>query len=161
MFDRGWCGKTGHDDGRIACHLSHVAGDRYPCLRQLGISFGIEIEADHMPSALDQVARNRASHNAKTDNPNGLVHSRSLPPVDFRLTGKASQALIADHAINNRQGRRSGQAEVCQMAGVGRKPSTGQPAGPDTDERALATMETRAKALVPQLRDRAARTEEL
>lgn len=47
------------------------------------------------------------------------------------------------------------------MAGVGRKPSTGQPAGPDADERALAAMETRAKALIPQLRDRAARTEEL
>src|SRR6201994_826779 len=47
------------------------------------------------------------------------------------------------------------------MAGVGRKPSTGQAAGPETDERAFATMATRAKALIPQLRDRAARTEEL
>jgi 3-hydroxy-9,10-secoandrosta-1,3,5(10)-triene-9,17-dione monooxygenase len=47
------------------------------------------------------------------------------------------------------------------MAGVGRKPSTGQPAGPDADERAFAAMATRARALVPQLRDRAARTEEL
>jgi 3-hydroxy-9,10-secoandrosta-1,3,5(10)-triene-9,17-dione monooxygenase len=47
------------------------------------------------------------------------------------------------------------------MAGVGRKPSTGQPAGPDTDERAFAAMATRARALIPQLRDRAARTEEL
>ena len=47
------------------------------------------------------------------------------------------------------------------MAGVGRKPSTGQAAGPETDERAFATMATRAKALIPQLRDRAAGTEEL
>lgn len=47
------------------------------------------------------------------------------------------------------------------MAGVGRKPSTGQAAGPETDERAFAAMATRAKALIPQLRDRAARTEEL
>jgi len=47
------------------------------------------------------------------------------------------------------------------MAGVGRKPSTGQAAGPETDERAFATVATRAKALIPQLRDRAARTEEL
>src|SRR5580693_2422455 len=47
------------------------------------------------------------------------------------------------------------------MAGVGQKPSTGQPAGPDADERAFAAMATRAKALIPQLRDRAARTEEL
>src|SRR3954469_4967582 len=47
------------------------------------------------------------------------------------------------------------------MAGVGQKPSTGQVAGPETDERAFAAMATRAKALIPQLRDRAARTEEL
>src|ERR1700741_5072564 len=47
------------------------------------------------------------------------------------------------------------------MAGVGPKPSTGQPAGPETDERAFAAMATRARALIPQLRDRAARTEEL
>ncbi len=47
------------------------------------------------------------------------------------------------------------------MAGVGRKPSTGQAAGPETDERAFAAMATRAKALIPELRDRAARTEEL
>jgi 3-hydroxy-9,10-secoandrosta-1,3,5(10)-triene-9,17-dione monooxygenase len=47
------------------------------------------------------------------------------------------------------------------MAGVGRKPSTSQVAGLETDERAFAAMATRAKALIPQLRDRAARTEEL
>src|SRR5947209_9565175 len=47
------------------------------------------------------------------------------------------------------------------MAGVGLKPSTGQPAGPEPDEQALAAMATRANALVPQLRDRAAHTEEL
>src|ERR1700756_3225173 len=47
------------------------------------------------------------------------------------------------------------------MAGVSRKPSTGQAAGTETDERAFAAMTTRANALIPQLRDRAARTEEL
>ena len=47
------------------------------------------------------------------------------------------------------------------MAGVGRKPSTSQAAGPEAHERAFAAMATRAKALIPQLRDRAARTEEL
>ncbi len=47
------------------------------------------------------------------------------------------------------------------MAGVGRKPNTGQAAGLETDERAFAAMATRAKALIPQLRDRAARTEQL
>src|ERR1051326_6058699 len=47
------------------------------------------------------------------------------------------------------------------MAGVGRKPSTGQAAGSEADARAFAAIATRAKALIPQLRDRAARTEEL
>jgi len=47
------------------------------------------------------------------------------------------------------------------MAGVGRKPNTSLPSGPDTDDRAYAAMIARAKALIPKLRDRAARTEEL
>src|SRR5689334_6331969 len=50
---------------------------------------------------------------------------------------------------------------MINMAGVGRKPSTGQPTGPQGDERAFAAMATRARALLPQFRDRAARTEEL
>jgi 3-hydroxy-9,10-secoandrosta-1,3,5(10)-triene-9,17-dione monooxygenase len=48
-----------------------------------------------------------------------------------------------------------------EMAGVGRKPNTGQPTGPDASDRAYTMMVARARALIPQLRDRAARTEEL
>jgi 3-hydroxy-9,10-secoandrosta-1,3,5(10)-triene-9,17-dione monooxygenase len=47
------------------------------------------------------------------------------------------------------------------MAGVGRKPSTSQPAAPGPGDHAYLTMVARAKALIPQLRDRAAKTEEL
>lgn len=47
------------------------------------------------------------------------------------------------------------------MAGVGPKPSTGQVLGTNADGRAYAAMIGRARALIPQLRDRAARTEEL
>jgi 3-hydroxy-9,10-secoandrosta-1,3,5(10)-triene-9,17-dione monooxygenase len=47
------------------------------------------------------------------------------------------------------------------MAGVGRKPSTGQVLGTEADDRAYLVMVDRARALIPQLRDRAARTEEL
>ena len=47
------------------------------------------------------------------------------------------------------------------MAGVGRKPNATLPQGPDADDRAYAAMIARARALIPQLRDRAARTEEL
>lgn len=47
------------------------------------------------------------------------------------------------------------------MAGVGRSPDASQPSGPGADDRAYATMIDRAKALVPRLRDRASRTEEL
>jgi 3-hydroxy-9,10-secoandrosta-1,3,5(10)-triene-9,17-dione monooxygenase len=47
------------------------------------------------------------------------------------------------------------------MAGVGRKPSTSQVLGTDAEDQAYAAMMTRARALIPQLRDRAARTEEL
>jgi 3-hydroxy-9,10-secoandrosta-1,3,5(10)-triene-9,17-dione monooxygenase len=47
------------------------------------------------------------------------------------------------------------------MAGVGRKPNTGQPTGSEAGDHAYMTMVARAKALIPQLRDRAANTEEL
>src|SRR5881397_987544 len=47
------------------------------------------------------------------------------------------------------------------MAGVGRKPNTNLPPGPDTNDRAYAAMIARAKALIPALRDRASKTEEL
>ncbi|MHC4052647.1 acyl-CoA dehydrogenase family protein [Bradyrhizobium sp. 25ACV] len=43
----------------------------------------------------------------------------------------------------------------------GRKPSMGQPTGPEADERAYAAIIAKARALVPRLRERAARTEEL
>jgi 3-hydroxy-9,10-secoandrosta-1,3,5(10)-triene-9,17-dione monooxygenase len=47
------------------------------------------------------------------------------------------------------------------MAGVGRKPNANLPSGSDADGRAYAVMIARAKALVPRLRERASRTEEL
>ena len=47
------------------------------------------------------------------------------------------------------------------MAGVGQKPIPGQPAIAGSDDRAFAAWATRARALIPQLRERAARTEEL
>ncbi|MBR1291394.1 3-hydroxy-9,10-secoandrosta-1,3,5(10)-triene-9,17-dione monooxygenase [Bradyrhizobium ottawaense] len=43
----------------------------------------------------------------------------------------------------------------------GRKPSMGQPTGPEAGERAYAAMIAKARALVPRLRERAVRTEEL
>lgn len=47
------------------------------------------------------------------------------------------------------------------MANAGRKPDASVPPGPDMDQRAYAAMVGRAEALIPQLRERASRTEEL
>src|SRR5258705_9759939 len=47
------------------------------------------------------------------------------------------------------------------MAGAGQKPNVSPSAGPDGDDLAYAAMIGRAKALIPQLRERASRTEEL
>jgi 3-hydroxy-9,10-secoandrosta-1,3,5(10)-triene-9,17-dione monooxygenase len=47
------------------------------------------------------------------------------------------------------------------MAGLGPKPSTGQSLRPDTNDQAFAAMVERTEVLLPRLRDRAARTEEL
>jgi 3-hydroxy-9,10-secoandrosta-1,3,5(10)-triene-9,17-dione monooxygenase len=47
------------------------------------------------------------------------------------------------------------------MAGVGRKLNASLPSGPGANDSAYAAMVARAEALIPQLRDRASRTEEL
>jgi len=47
------------------------------------------------------------------------------------------------------------------MADAGRRSNASPPVGPDADDRAYSAMIARAKALIPRLRDRAARTEEL
>ena len=47
------------------------------------------------------------------------------------------------------------------MTGIGLKPNASSPSGPDADDRAYAAMVARARALIPRLRDRASRTEEL
>src|ERR1700757_497692 len=47
------------------------------------------------------------------------------------------------------------------MAGVGRKSTSDHSREEERDERVHATMVARARVLIPQLRDRAARTEEL
>ncbi len=47
------------------------------------------------------------------------------------------------------------------MPGVGRKPNASLSSGSDADGRAYAAMIGRARALIPRLRDRASRTEEL
>jgi len=47
------------------------------------------------------------------------------------------------------------------MAAAGLKPNTRSPSGPDADVSAYTAMIARAKALIPQLRERASKTEEL
>jgi 3-hydroxy-9,10-secoandrosta-1,3,5(10)-triene-9,17-dione monooxygenase len=47
------------------------------------------------------------------------------------------------------------------MANAGRKPDASVPPGPEMDQGAYAAMVGRAEALIPQLRERASRTEEL
>ena len=47
------------------------------------------------------------------------------------------------------------------MAGAGQKPNVSPSAAPDGDDLNYAAMIGRAKALIPQLRERASRTEEL
>ena len=47
------------------------------------------------------------------------------------------------------------------MAGAGLKPNTSLPSGSDAGSSAYAAMVARARALIPQLRDRASRTEDL
>src|SRR5450631_4848125 len=73
---------------------------------------------------------------------------------------------MCDQAINNENGLvriktiiRAGME--AHMAGVGQKQNASLPFGPDAGDRAYAAMVARARGLIPQLRDRAVRTEEL
>jgi len=83
LLNRGWCWQAGHDGGRVARDLGYVIGNDDISRRKLGPFGGVGIETDHPPSALDKVAGDRAAHDAKPDNANGLVHASSLPPVEF------------------------------------------------------------------------------
>jgi hypothetical protein len=65
------------DHRRVARHLRYIGGNDDVRGCKLGPFGGVDIEADYPPSALDQVARDRASHDAKPDNSNGLVHDIS------------------------------------------------------------------------------------
>ena len=78
ILDRGRIGKAGHDDGRIARQLADVVGDCDIGKRKLGSSSGVDIKTDHVPFTIDKIARNRAAHNAKPDDSNGLVHESSF-----------------------------------------------------------------------------------
>ena len=68
-----------------------VVGDRDAGVRKLGASRRVDVEADHAPAALDQVAGDRASHDAKPDDSNGLVHA-AFPPCRSRIWRAASAA---------------------------------------------------------------------
>jgi hypothetical protein len=96
FLDRRGTGKAGHDDGRLARDLSGIIGNDDLGRRKFGPSCGVDIEADHAPSALDEVTRDRTSHDAKPDNSNGPVHE-GLSCLSNWIDG------ISDQAINNRQ----------------------------------------------------------
>ena len=77
--------------GALARDLADVIGDRDTGERKLGASCGVDVKADDAPAALDEIAGDRASHDAKPDDSNGLVHERSLPAD--RFAGDAGRAL--------------------------------------------------------------------
>jgi hypothetical protein len=80
ILDGGRIGKTGHDDGRIARQLADVDGDCDIGQSKFGSSCGVDIKADDAPFPIDKIARNRAGHDAKPDDSNGLIHERSFLP---------------------------------------------------------------------------------
>jgi hypothetical protein len=90
--------------------LSDVTGYLDVSRRKLAPTAGIDVETDHVPSALNEIAGNCASHDAKPDNSDGLVHASPLVPVENRLTGNARRALSSGQMTNNRQLVSTGQA---------------------------------------------------
>jgi len=78
LLDRCRIGKASHDDGRVARDLADVVSDCDVGGRKLGSSCGIDVKADHAPFTIDEVAGNRAPHDTKPDDSNGLVHETSF-----------------------------------------------------------------------------------
>jgi hypothetical protein len=76
----------------IARDLTDVIGDRDVGEREFGSSCGVDIEADDAPPAIDEIAGDCASHNAKPDDSDGLVHAFS-PGYRIRLYGQRRPRL--------------------------------------------------------------------
>ena len=76
-------GKAGHEDGGVARGLSDTTCDGDVSQRKLGPLGGIDIKADDAPAAINKVASDRATHDTKPDNSNGLIHEISLLEFDF------------------------------------------------------------------------------
>jgi len=83
ILDRCRPGKAGHDDWRVACDLTRVTGDCDVGQRKFGSSCGVDIEADHAPSTIDEIAGDRASHDAKPTIPTVLFLRARFPAVEF------------------------------------------------------------------------------
>jgi hypothetical protein len=67
-------GKAGQDDRRVARDLYDVGGDRDIRQRHLRAPRRVKVVADSPPSALDQVAGDRPSHDAEPDDSDNLAH---------------------------------------------------------------------------------------
>jgi hypothetical protein len=75
---------------------STITGNFNVGQRKLGSLCGVSIEADHGPSALNEIAGDRTTHDAKPDDSDGLVHESCFHGCRIRLTGKGRRALTAD-----------------------------------------------------------------
>src|SRR6267142_155948 len=90
-----------------------VVGDCDAGEGKLGSSCGIDIKADHAPFTIDKVTGDRASHDAKSDDSNGLVHESSF--LSNSIDGQRRPRIISDQAMNNRQVASAGQAALVAM----------------------------------------------
>jgi hypothetical protein len=79
LIDGRWAWEAGHDNSRIARNLTGVAGDYDVGLYEFGSARRVDIIADNAPAAVDEIAGNRTSHDAKSDDSNSLVHASSFP----------------------------------------------------------------------------------
>src|SRR5581483_4428950 len=66
---------------------------------------------NYMPAALDEIARDRASHDTQSDDANNFIHTVPFPPLNL-IDGQGWPRLIGDRAINNRQVTSVGQAGI-------------------------------------------------
>src|SRR5690349_7165308 len=80
-FDRFRARKAGHDDWCLERELPDVAGGPQAGVLKLSLARAVDVEADDAPAAFEQIARDRASHDAEPDDTDRPVHAGPLPSL--------------------------------------------------------------------------------
>ena len=118
FFDGPGAWKAGHDNERVAGELSDILGNFHVGELEFGSPRRDDIEADHAPSAVDEITGNRATHDTEPDDSNSPVHEVSSR-LSNSIDGQRTPRLNRYQAINNYRVVSNGQAAFVAFSKAG------------------------------------------